>query len=280
MTTSSSLTSQWIFRRFRRARVATTPRSEVGMAEKKQVILRIKRQASPTEAARWEEFALPWRPSLNIIICLRDIAEKPVTRDGKKTTPVTFDSNCLEEVCGSCAMLINGKARMACSALVDKLDQPIRLEPFSKFPVVRDLAVDRQFMFESLKRVKSWIPIDGTYDLGEGPRMAPETQEKAYPLSRCISCGNCLEVCPQVNEHNQFMGAAIFSQGRLFNMHPTGKMHAKERIAAAMGNGSIEDGANAQTCLVHSPKGIPLTESLAEINREAWKQSLFGWLAG
>lgn len=47
-------------------------------------------------------------------------------------------------------------------------------------------------MFESLKHVKAWIPIDGTYDLGEGPRMAPETQEKAYPFSRCITCGNCL----------------------------------------------------------------------------------------
>jgi len=178
------------------------------MAATKQVVLRIKRQASPKEAARWEEFALPWRPSLNIIICLRDIAEKPVTRDGKKTTPVSFDSNCLEEVCGSCAMLINGKARMACSALIDQLEQPIRIEPMSKFAVVRDLAVDRQFMFDSLKRVKAWIPIDGSYDLGEGPRVAPETQEKAYPLSRCITCGNCLEVCPQVNEHSDFMGAA------------------------------------------------------------------------
>src|SRR5271166_702728 len=135
------------------------------MAEK-NVLLKIKRQSSPNESAHWEEFSLRWRPSMNIIICLRDIAETPVTRDGKKTTPISYDSNCLEEVCGSCAMVINGKVRMACSALVDKLEQPIRLEPFSKFPVVRDLAVDRQFMFESLKRVKGWIPIDGNPALG------------------------------------------------------------------------------------------------------------------
>src|SRR5712691_6658339 len=143
------------------------------MAEK-QVIVRVKRQAGPKEPARWEEFSLKWRPSMNVIICLRDIAENPVTRDGKKTTPIAYESNCLEEICGSCAMLINGKARMACSALVDSLDQPIRLEPLTKFPVVRDLAVDRSGMFESLKRVKAWVPIDGTYDLGEGPRMSPE----------------------------------------------------------------------------------------------------------
>ena len=109
------------------------------MSETKQVIVKVKRQAGPRDSPRWEEFALPWRPSMNVIICLRDIAEKPVTREGKQTTPISYDSNCLEEVCGSCAMLVNGKARMACSALVDQLEQPIRLEPLSKFPVVRDL---------------------------------------------------------------------------------------------------------------------------------------------
>jgi len=248
----------------------------------KQVIVKIKRQASPRGAPYWEEFALNWRPAMNVIICLRDIAENPATRDGRKTTPISYDSNCLEEVCGSCAMLINGKARMACSALVDKLEQPIRLEPMSKFPVIRDLAVDRQFMFDSLKRVKAWIPIDGTYDLGEGPRVAPETQEKAYPLSRCISCGNCLEVCPQVTgtAPGDFVGAAIISQVRLFNMHPTGKMHAHERISALMQPGGVHDCANAQNCVVACPKDIPLTESIAEVNRQAWKQAMLGWLLG
>src|ERR1700716_1303498 len=111
------------------------------MPQQKQVIVQIKRQVGSRQPARWEEFALKWRPSMNVIICLRDIAENPVTRDGKRTTPVSYDSNCLEEICGSCAMLINGKARMACSALVDKLtgpnkDQTITLAPLSKFPVV------------------------------------------------------------------------------------------------------------------------------------------------
>lgn len=246
----------------------------------KQVIVRVKRQAGPNQPAKWEEFALRWRPSMNIIICLRDIAENPVTREGKKTTPVTYDSNCLEEICGSCTMVINGKVRMACSALVDQLTQPITIEPMTKFPLVRDLAVDRQFMFESLKRVKAWIPIDGTYNLGEGPRMAAEVQEKGYPLSRCISCGSCLEVCPQVNGTNKFVGAAIISQVRLFNMHPTGAMNASERIHALLGEGGIQECANAQNCVKACPKDIPLTESIADVNREAWKQTLLGWLLG
>ena len=174
------------------------------MAESKSVILKIKRQLTPTGKSYWEEFSVPYRPNMNVISALMDIAADPITHDGKATTPITYDSNCLEEVCGSCARLINGKARIACSALIDSLEQPIRLEPFSKFPVIRDLAVDRRVLFENLKTVKAWVPIDGTYDLGAGPRLSPEEQESAYPLSRCISCCCCMEACPQFNESTGF----------------------------------------------------------------------------
>jgi len=147
------------------------------MANNKTVILKIKRQLTPDAPSTWEEFEINYRPNMNITSALMDIAANPVTRGGKKTTPVTYDSNCLEEVCGSCAMIINGKARMACSSLIDHLEQPIKLEPFSKFPIVRDLAVDRSVIFENLKKVKAWVPVDGTYDLGAGPRMTAENQE-------------------------------------------------------------------------------------------------------
>jgi len=251
-----------------------------GAASGKKVLVRVKRRADAREAAHWEEFSLDWRPHMNVIICLREIAEHPLTTDGRTTTPVSYEANCLEEVCGACAMVINGRARQACSALVDSLDQPIRIEPLTKFPVVRDLVVDRSVMFENLKRMKCWVPIDGTYDLGPGPRLAPEVQEKYYPLSRCITCGNCLEVCPQVNENSDFVGAAILSQVRLFNAHPTGAMHMKERLAAVMGPGGVADCANAQNCIEVCPKEIPLTESIAEVNRQAIQNAFLGWLIG
>ena len=85
------------------------------MANNKSVIIKIKRQNTPTSKSYWEEFSIPYRPNMNVISALMDIAADPLTRDGKATTPITYDSNCLEEVCGSCAMLINGRARMACS---------------------------------------------------------------------------------------------------------------------------------------------------------------------
>src|ERR1022692_316147 len=153
----------------------------------KSVVIKIKRQNTPAAESYWEEFELAYHPGMNVISSLMEIAANPVTREGKATSPITYDSNCLEEVCGSCAMLVNGRARMACSALIDNLEQPVKLEPFSKFPVVRDLAVDRNVIFENLKVVKAWVPIDGTYDLGPGPRQFPQTQEARYPLSNCIS---------------------------------------------------------------------------------------------
>ena len=121
-----------------------------------------------------------------------EIQRNPKNAKGDKTTPVCWESNCLEEVCGACSMVINGKPRQACSALVDKLEQPIRVAPMSTFPVVRDLVIDRGRMFNALKKVKAWIPIDGTYDLGPGPRMAESKRQWAYELSKCMTCGVCL----------------------------------------------------------------------------------------
>lgn len=238
------------------------------MSEQKTVILKIKRQEGPNAKPHWEEFHIPYRPYLNVITCLREIQKNPRTFDGMKTTPVAWESNCLEEVCGICTVVINGKAKQACSALVDDYHCNLTLEPMTKFPLVRDLIVDRSSLFESLKRVRAWVPIDGTHALGPGPRIQPEEQQENYWLSRCFSCGCCLEVCPQVNDRSDFLGAMAVNQARLFNAHPLGKVLAKERLAALMAPGGIEDCGNAQNCVKACPKEIPLVTSIAEINRQ------------
>lgn len=171
-------------------------------------------------------------------------------------------------------MLINGKAAMACSTLVRKLQHPIRLEPLSRFPFLRDLIVDRSVLFENLKAVKAWVPVDGTYDLGSGPRIAPETQEQMYPLSRCISCYLCLEVCPQFTPATGFIGAAIINQVRLFNEQPTGKTLKRERLGAMMGDGGIHECAYAQNCVRICPKNIPLTNSISIVYGQTMKQAI------
>ena len=242
--------------------------------------LRIRRQDSPTAAARWEEFSLPWRPNMNVISCLMEIRKNPVLRDGKRVAPVSWDAACLEEVCGSCTMLVNGKPAQSCSQLIDRLpESTLTLEPLTKFPVVRDLQVDRTRMFDGLKQVKAWIPIDGTYDLGPGPKLDEDAREKAYHFSQCMTCGCCMEACPQFNDRSDFLGPAPIAQVRLFNAHPTGRMNARERLDAIMGRGGLSECGNAQNCAEVCPKQIPLTEAFGELGRQTslrWLQQMLG----
>ena len=258
------------------------PSSGAGGA--RTIRVRVKRADSHDKNVRWEEFKVDVPAAgerdgaINVIACLQDIAANPVTTDGTRTTPVTYESGCLEEVCGSCTMVINGKVRQACSCLVDDYapndGDLITLEPMSKFPVVRDLWIDRSRLFKALGSVKAWVPIDGTYDLGEGPEETPEQQQTRYKLSECMSCGCCLEACPQYTlEQDEskfdeaFVGAAVISQARYFNMHDTGSTLKKQRLDTLAGPGGINNCGNSQNCVKVCPKEIPLTESIAAMGR-------------
>ncbi len=246
------------------------------------VTLTIRRQDRPDTAPYWQTFRVPHVPQMNVISCLQAVAARPVTADGEAVAPVAWECCCLEEVCGSCTMVINGRVRQSCTALVDRLleENPagIRLEPMSKFPVVRDLIVDRSRMFEALRRVRAWIPVDGYYDIGPGPRISQREQEEAYPLSRCMTCGCCVEACPQYNDRGEVLGAAAISQAVLFNMHPTGRLNAHERLEALMAPGGITDCGNAQNCVKVCPKDIPLTDSIAKAGRQTTLHALSQWL--
>ncbi|RSL32584.1 succinate dehydrogenase iron-sulfur subunit [Salibacterium salarium] len=243
------------------------------MSEEKNIRFIITRQDDPKGESYTEEFELPYRPNMNVISALMEIRRNPVDANGQETSPVVWDMNCLEEVCGACSMIINGKPQQSCTALVDQFEQPIRLEPMKTFPVVRDLIVDRSRMFDSLKKVKAWIPIDGTYDLGPGPRMAENKRQWAYELSKCMTCGVCLEACPNVNDNSDFIGPAAISQVRLFNAHPTGEMNKSERLEGLMGEGGLGSCGNSQNCVESCPKGIPLTTSIAAMNRDTSLQA-------
>ncbi len=249
----------------------------------KNVRLKVKRQDGPSDKAHWEEFEVEWHPRMNVLSALMEVRKKPVTTAGAKVAPPAWESSCHEEVCGACTMIINGRVRQACSTLVDEFGdseqpRPIVLEPMTKFPLVRDLVVDRSRMFDDLKKVKAWIKLDGTHELGPGPRQSQENQEEAYPLSRCMTCGCCLEACPQINDSSGFIGAAAINQVRLFNLHPSGKMHAAERLDALMDGDALAGCGKALNCVEVCPKEIPLVDSIASVQRQATKRLLFGWL--
>ena len=257
--------------------------------------VRVRRQDAPGEEPYWELHRIKYEREMNVISVLQRVAAQGQTVDGKKVSPVAWECGCLEEVCGSCTMVINGRVRQSCSALVDRLldDNPdeIVLEPMSKFPVLRDLQVDRKRLFRGLKRVKAWVPVDSFYNMGAGPRISRDDQENNYPLSQCMSCGCCLEACPQYSKielerregetdeefeqrqneayDSAFVGAHAISQAMLFNNHPVGKALAKEREEALSGPGGVSTCGNAQNCVSVCPKEIPLTTSIARAGRAA-----------
>lgn len=231
------------------------------------------------EEQYWEEFELPLLPGINVISALMEIQKNPVNRKGEKVEPVVWEQGCLEEVCGSCSMLINGRPRQACTAIVRPIIEQsgshvIRLAPMSKFPLIRDLVIDRGVMFSNLKKVHGWVEADGSFVSGFGPKISPQAQEIMYVLSTCMTCGVCSEACPQVNERSDFVGPAPISQARLFNANPTGKKSRHKRLDALMEKGGISDCGNAQNCVQVCPKKIPLTESIASMGRDV---SAEGW---
>lgn len=260
-----------------------------GLHEKKRlenppqtVEFRISRREKLGANQYTESFIVPYRRNLNIISALMEIRKNPVTKEGKQTTPPVWDMNCLEQVCGICTMVINGRVRQSCSALVDDLllasgGNTITLEPMSKFPNVRDLVVDRTPMFNHLKKVHAWVELDGSYDLGPGPHMSQEIQQERYAYSRCMTCGCCLEACPQYSDDN-YIGPQAIAQVRLFNMHPSGEMNRDERLEALMQDDGITNCGNAQNCVQVCPMSLPLTRAIYETNREVTLHGLFGWL--
>lgn len=276
---------------------------EPGQKRPDFINVRVRRQDGPGKEPYWEHHKLAYEPELNVISLLQRIAAQATTTENKRVSPVSWDCGCLEEVCGSCTMQINGRVRQSCSALVDRLlaENPdeIVLEPMSKFPVVRDLVVDRQRLFRGLERVKAWVPVDSYYNMGSGERQLRATQEQNYPLSQCMSCGCCADACPQYQKvevtqkpgesaeafeerkleayDEAFVGPHAISQAMLFNNHPTGKALASERMDALMGAGGIQACGNAQNCVAVCPKEIPLTTSIARAGRAATVHMVKKW---
>jgi succinate dehydrogenase / fumarate reductase iron-sulfur subunit len=225
----------------------------------------------------WEEFELSLAPGLNMISALMEIQKNPVNRKGERVTPVAWEQGCLEEVCGSCSMLVNSRPRQGCTALIRELlpsSGVLTVAPLTKFPLIRDLVVDRTSVFDALKKVQAWVAVDDAYNRGPGPKISPELQEAMYVLATCMSCGCCSEACPQVHARSSFIGPAAISQARLFNAHPVGGLMARERLHVLTEEGGVSSCGNAQNCAAVCPKKIPLTESIAVMGRQVVQHAL------
>lgn len=249
-----------------------------------KVRLKIRRQASASSQSYWETFEVPYKDKMNVISALMEVRKSPTNTQGQHVAPPAWEAACLEEVCGSCTMNINGGIRQSCTALIEEVGQlagdtyEVTLEPMKKFPLVRDLVVDRSRMFDALKKVHGWVPIDGSYDLGMAQPQDDHVRQFRYALSRCMTCGCCLEACPQVSEKTSFVGPAALGQGLLFNLHPVGKSLENDRLEFLTQEEGISNCGNAQNCVKVCPKSVPLTDAIARLNRDTTLYKIKRWM--
>lgn len=244
--------------------------------------LRIYRGNSSNQ--HWEDFSLEFVAGENVISALMRLRKNPVNTKGEKVTPVVWEDGCLEEVCGSCSMLINGAPRQACSALIGSLlegkkEKVITLAPLSKFPLVRDLIVDRSQMFENLKKMQAWVAVDDYQDPHAVQPLDPHVEELRYALSNCMTCGCCSEACPQMGPRSNFIGPAAIAQAWLFDLHPVGALQAADRRRSLMDKTGIASCGSAQNCVRVCPKHLPLTDAIGSMAKEVGEQVIKDWLS-
>ena len=124
--------------------------------------------------------------------------------------------SCRQATCGSCGMMINGRPRLACFTKIDELgSDTITVEPLRNFPVVRDLAVGFEGLFDGHRRIKPFIVGDGADTVPEdaGERVqSPEDLERFVQFSGCIKCGLCNAACPTMATDTSFIGPQALAQ--------------------------------------------------------------------
>ena len=229
--------------------------------------MRIKRQNSFEAEAFYQTILCDCDAETNIATLLREInAEEILDIDGIPVGEIAWECSCLQKKCGACAMRINGVPRLACDTKIGDLkSKTVTLEPLKKFPVVRDLIVDRSVLRENLIALHNWLESEAT--------KSRKTVDLAYDASRCIQCGCCLEVCPNFTAGESFFGAAAFvPASRILSQLPNGK---KNDLVQEYGKHIYNGCGKSLSCHDICPVGIDVEHKLSNSNAVAvWKRFL------
>lgn len=227
------------------------------MRKLKVEILRIK--AGKEKDAYFEEHEIEEISGMSVLALLQKIqAENDPT--------VYFDAVCRSAICGSCAMMINGKPSLACKTQTASLPEKIKLEPLIGFPVIGDLAIDKAKFFSELNRekVKGWIHPKIGFNPEKESLMDDETAEKIYKADRCIECGICVSGCLSARMNKDFIGAAGLNKILRYAVDPRDKREVAdmplENVPVCHGIGNCEN-----LC----PKEIKLSEQIGTLRRKA-----------
>jgi succinate dehydrogenase / fumarate reductase iron-sulfur subunit len=223
------------------------------------VTLRIKRYNPDTDVKpHFEEYQVEVEPTDRVLDALNQIKWY---QDGT----LTYRRSCAHGVCGSDAMRINGRNRLACKILMKELGKKITIEPLIGFTVIKDLVVDMEQFFASYKSVKPYLIADDAPS-GQERRQSPEQRERFDDTTKCILCAACTTACPITWTNEEFVGpAAIVNAHRfIFDSRDQG---GAERLRILNTRSGVWRCRTVFNCTDACPRGIEVTRAIEQVKR-------------
>jgi succinate dehydrogenase / fumarate reductase iron-sulfur subunit len=230
--------------------------------------LRIQRFDPDTDAEpRFQEYEIDPRPGETVLEALFDILE---TQDGS----LGFRYACRGAVCGSCAMHINGRYRLACSAQVGHLDDPIEIRPLGNFPIVRDLVVDMDDFMRKYEKLQPYL-ISAKTPPEKEILQSPKEREKLDEITDCIICTCCHASCPVTGTDPEYLGPTLLLQLDRWASDTRDEALA-ERVKAGDSDEGVWRCHTVFNCVEVCPKDLNPTHSIAKMKQRAIRQKLLG----
>jgi len=224
-----------------------------------QVRVKIKR-FDPERDRRpvWREYTVALEPSDRVLDALHAVKWH---HDGS----LAFRRSCAHGICGSDAMQINGKNRLACTIMVKDLKQPIVIEPMRAFPVLKDLVVDMKGFFAKYRAIKPYVVTHGPLPKREH-LQSPAERERFDDTTKCILCGACTTACPSFWANAEFLGPAAIVQAHrfLFDSRDEG---AAERLSVLNAASGVWRCRTIFNCTEGCPRGIQITKAIGEVKQ-------------
>ena len=239
---------------------ASDPTLETIGVEKVRLSLRIRRfnPEARGQESWWDDFEVMMEPTDRLLDALNEIKWY---QDGT----LGFRRSCAHGICGSDAMVINGRNALACKLLVKDVAPRAVIEPIRGLPVLRDLIVDMDPFFEGYKSVLPFLVNDeGEPDTER--RQSPEDRARFDDTTKCILCAACTTSCPVFWGDEQYVGpAAIVNAHRfIFDSRDRG---AKERLKVLSEKTGVFRCRTVFNCTEACPRGIHVTEAIQDVKR-------------
>ncbi len=191
---------------------------------------------------------------------------------------LSFRYSCRMGICGSCAMVIDGKPRLACETLVTEMSSNLTVAPIMVQPTLKGLVTDFDDFFEKHKSVMPWLVRNDQKEKYDAKNLYPQTdiQRDTYlPFAECIKCGLCLDACPVENTNKDFVGPQALAQAYHYitDSRDQGKAVRLEKLDTLDGIWGCEfSGSCSKVC----PKSVDPALAIQLLKSEVAKYRLSG----